>query len=476
MDYSESSRAKALFPPSPYSQHFVFFSTTQIAAATIQVPLHIISQYPAGSRLSSFLPFSMMSSIAQEGDVKPPKVDTSDHLNPLPSHIGSDTKAKCGDETQTAAGPSNDATSVDLSHEKQPNTDKGLKTSNVLGYEKSKLKKTGFAFSIFFSWFSRAKPQPKENGPEAPEKGAVESGAAESNFNLVNMPVDIIFDIVDYLDPADREILRFTCRAFYYGLPALNFKHEHDGRCMLIQVFRRLYGSSLMPDVREGRTLLDNSDVKEKLSDHCGLCSITWPPGSWVHCPFHKPLEYASPPPLFSFKRPWHYMCLSHIRWAFALRKGLTQESYQKIIAKDVENGRLPRRVRRFSPVFSTYIASWNDYLANVESVRWTDGTYFGSAGNPNTNGLTKKKGAKPDPEVIKLHCCGHCLNILPENNPERMCGMCDCGYCKQTSIEMLRIPRDDMRTKFVPLAKVDESHVEKIKAAKKAGIKKEPL
>ncbi|KMU89739.1 hypothetical protein CIHG_07772 [Coccidioides immitis H538.4] len=243
------------------------------------------------------------------------------------------------------------------------------------------------------------------------------------------MPVDIIFDIVDYLDPADREILRFTCRAFYYGLPALNFKHEHDGRCMLIQVFRRLYGSSLMPDVREGRTLLDNSDVKEKLSDHCGLCSITWPPGSWVHCPFHKPLEYASPPPLFSFKRPWHYMCLSHIRWAFALRKGLTQESYQKIIAKDVENGRLPRR-----------------------------------------------KGAKPDPEVIKLHCCGHCLNILPENNPERMCGMCDCGYCKQTSIEMLRIPRDDMRTKFVPLAKVDESHVEKIKAAKKAGIKKEPL
>ncbi|KMU76651.1 hypothetical protein CISG_05794 [Coccidioides immitis RMSCC 3703] len=124
MDYSESSRAKALFPPSPYSQHFVFFSTTQIAAGTIQVPLHLISQYPAGSRLSSFLPFSMMSSIAQEGDVKPPKVDTSDHLNPLPSHIGSDTKAKCGDETQTAAGPSNDATSVDLSHEKQPNTDR----------------------------------------------------------------------------------------------------------------------------------------------------------------------------------------------------------------------------------------------------------------------------------------------------------------------------------------------------------------
>ncbi|EEP82864.1 predicted protein [Uncinocarpus reesii 1704] len=287
----------------------------------------------------------------------------------------------------------------------------------------------------------------------------VKTGNTKPSLNLLDMPMDILVIVLDNLEFADVEILRYVCRTFYYNIEPLHLHPMLHGRCMIVKVFRRLYSSSLLPNVREGDRLLTKDEIKEKLQVACPLCLYVWPHGSRLRCPFHEPMEYAAPPPIFSPRKPWNYFRPSHFRWAKAVRTRRTQETYERFLIEGIESDLRsvrPRAVRPgIDPYPGEYSRSWLRYLKVIEDFRATIGTYYGKEFIVKSFWGVKRV---TQPEIFKLYCCNHCRELLPMNNPGRMCRNCYCGFCGTTVLEILRVIKDQ-RAVFVPLGiLVDET------------------
>ncbi|WEW60034.1 hypothetical protein PRK78_005518 [Emydomyces testavorans] len=423
-----------------------------------------------------------MADILQELEIATscttPEITISGPLNIVSAYSSSNTEAgdeshqyneqHDGDKIGTKADLADESNPPYLSVKGQLNTQKESETSNAFDSEKRKDIKKGLTLVSLFKRLS-------VTGKQSQELQLVEKDASRTGCKIVCMSVDIMLEILDHLDFTDREVLRYTCRAFYYGLPALNIRPELHGQCMIARIFRRLYNTSLLPNVREGNQLLTKAEVRDKLErqTQCVFCTNIWPRGSQLHCPFHTPLEYCAPQPPSGLKRLTEFLSPSRIRWAMALRGELTPQTQAEFIARDLQSSSNRRRSRQVGGIPCRFVGSWAEFLLAREWVRWDGGTYFGNAANPKTAGKTKKRFAKVEPELTKLYCCNHCYNVLPDNDSSRLCARCDCAFCGWTGIDLVRVVGRDNRVRYVPLGILVKDAEGKDKEGKKVANKK---
>jgi len=266
---------------------------------------------------------------------------------------------------------------------------------------------------------------------------------ADKESGLVILPIDILFNVLDHLDPIDCIMLRYTCKALFSVVP-VSEEHTAVGRpCGKTRLLARLIDSSLLPDLksRDDSRLMSRSEIKSILrsESQCVLCDKFWPCDPTIHCPFHRQFapkrKHTTALYLYYLSHPLQFLR------AIGFRESISAERYQNAVERAAS--RTP--TRRSKALEYGFINSWKEHVRLLEEVRE-------NKSQPHPSSAVR--------EIWSLHCCNHCMNVLPKNSYRHPCGYCDCRSCGWSTIEILRVVNNKAPCylpHFIPLGYVSE-------------------
>ncbi|PGH27872.1 hypothetical protein AJ80_00422 [Polytolypa hystricis UAMH7299] len=290
---------------------------------------------------------------------------------------------------------------------------------------------------------------------------------------LLRMPLDILYMILDHLDPVDCVLLAYTCRSFYYTFPIPKSSHRICGRSRLLSY---LVDSSLLPEFKslEDGHKLNNGEIRDLLLSkvHCELCEVFRSWSSRMTCPFHTAPLYMSQPQGVAKRDKKDALDSSSVLGKLNLSHA-TQEQYIDTLEKygaEAPNEMVTNIKTKLNDTWGREIANWekrnalehsNKPVTLHESDNMTGDNEDGyeSSTRPMLLSPSAADITAPPPErsrFLTLYCCNNCLSALPENSYTNTCDRCNCKGCGWTAVQLLRVVRTDNKlARYFPVGKL---------------------
>lgn len=270
--------------------------------------------------------------------------------------------------------------------------------------------------------------QEEENGDQVLDEG---DEPPSKRLGITDMPLDVLYYIAELLEPADRVVLRYTCRAFYESIPLLDA--DLGSSCLKTLVLARLFKSDLLPEFKAegGKRDMTLKEIKKFLLERtdCKFCEAFTPKYSPSVCPFHwfidprdKMPAARTSPERSLYRRGWFK--------SLGIDRIDTEDSYCKFLEKAAFEDSFG-----FTALDSGFTRTWQRAIQEFE---------------------IRRRFLHLAREVLTLNCCAHCLNVLPENSGERKCAFCHCTACGFAPVSIVRAEGWGRgRPKYIPIGRM---------------------
>lgn len=344
----------------------------------------------------------------------------------------------------------------------------------------------------------------KRKTKETPNKPSVPQ-PQQKRCLFLSIPVELLQTILDHLDPIDRAILRYTCKALNRSIcTAADHPLQREDKRAKARIIARLLDSALCPRFMDDShtRFLNKEEILALIrsKSECSFCELfslgEQGDNEYVRCPFHvsipsmqkggAPEASSTPTPSYrklwkrdtwkkqkptntfddyvegikreaawaptgpstefeaSFASTWKSTLLTLERLEQGLsRKSSTDSQQQVPIAQAQAHG------ASLDPVNKLFTTVSRNQNANQDTTTTTTVT---------VTEKDKDKDTEPDHKISTLNCCCHCMNVLPNNSHVQRCIHCDCTQCGWTSVRLLRYPevyRGEHRVRYIPLGHV---------------------
>ncbi|KAL2010043.1 hypothetical protein VTN00DRAFT_5850 [Thermoascus crustaceus] len=248
---------------------------------------------------------------------------------------------------------------------------------------------------------------------------------------ITDLPLDIIYYIAELIDPADRYILRYTCRAFYESVPMLDA--DPFSLCLKTLVTARLFHSDLLPEFKTDNGTRDMTlpEIKKFLLDRtdCKFCEAFNPKYSPSFCPFHwfidprgKMPAARTSPERSLYRRGWFR--------SLGIDRIADEDGYCRFLEKAAFEDSFG-----FTALDSGFTRSWQRAIQDFEN---------------------RRRWLHTAREIMILNCCAHCLNVLPGNDGGRKCPYCYCSACGFAPVHIVRAEGwGSGRPKYIPIGRM---------------------
>ena len=265
---------------------------------------------------------------------------------------------------------------------------------------------------------------------------------AKEDNKFLNLPMDVMVKVLEHLDPIDRVMMKYSCKSLNTTVPSIGTYPLLSRTCGKTRMMVRLIDSNLLPTFRRGRELLTKPEIKAVLRNEsqCEMCDNYWHTVSPIQCPFHYQLNAIPKTPLLeniraSLIKARPDSVVRHVFRRISVGRLVSQKGYHDFVERAVSKAPMSE----FQTFDYYFVVTWAHQIAE-----WED------------SGLYETIHGKR--QIWTLHCCNHCMNVLPNNSYLLQCQYCDCAMCGWTPVEVLRVEgKNDGVPRFIPLGHLEK-------------------